>query len=124
MKTLYRALMSLTLFLAGTQRLIADELLIFTADWCGACQKLKNDVKENPDLLTGLTWGFINTDKEPELTKLYKVRSLPTLVLVDSDNKEVKRTIGYDNPEKLKRWLDSESQNMSFRSNGIFNRKR
>lgn len=99
-------LMSLACFLAMTQRLMADELLIFSANWCGHCQTLKADLKKDPSLVDGYEWGYIDADQEKELAKRYSVKSLPTLIVLDKDNNEVKRQVGYKGPENLKKWLN------------------
>ena len=49
---------------------------------------------------------MIDIDKFPELAKKYRVKSVPTTILLDSDNDEIVRIIGYskgykDNLEKL-----------------------
>lgn len=124
MKTLQTVLMSLTLCLAGTQRPFSDELLIFTADWCGPCNKLKADLDAHPEMLQDYTWGFIDIDRDGELAERYDVKSVPALILVDSDNKEIKRRVGYENLETVRRWLAEKRTYMSLRKINIFTRKR
>lgn len=111
MRILYGLLMSLTCFLALTQRGWGDDLLIFTAAWCGPCQTLHNDLKQDPSLAAGYEWGFVDIDQEKELAREYNVKSVPTLVVLDKDNKEVKRQVGYKGPEQLKKWLHDTKSN-------------
>lgn len=99
-------LMSLTCFLAMTQRLRSAELLIFSADWCGHCQTLKADVKTDPSIVEGYEWGYVDVEQEKELAREYSVKSLPTIIVIGTDNKEVKRQVGYKGPENLKKWLN------------------
>lgn len=106
MRYVQTLIMSLAFFLAMTQRLMADELLIFSANWCGPCQALKADLKKDPSIVAGYEWGFIDVGTEKELTQRYKVTTVPTLIVLDKDNNEVKRQMGYMGPEKLKKWLN------------------
>lgn len=108
MRAIQILFMSLAVSLPMTQRLIADELLIFSAGWCGHCKVLKADLEKDPSIVDGYEWGFIDTDKEKELARMYKVRNLPTLIVVDGNNNEVKRQVGYEGPEKLRRWLKND----------------
>lgn len=105
MRTVRILLMSLTIFWLMTQRLFADDLLIFSANWCGHCQVLKSDLKKDPNIVDGYEWGFVDADKEKEMAREYGVKSLPTIIVLDKDNKEVKRQVGYKGPEQLKKWL-------------------
>ena len=107
MKTTLMLLMSLTLWGWFTQRGLADDILIFTADWCGPCQQLKQDLQDNQDALVGYTWGYVDVDSEPELKAQYGVTNVPAVVVVDTNNKEIKRQVGYTGLDKLKKWLAS-----------------
>ena len=98
-------LISLACFLAMTQRLLADDLLIFSADWCGHCKTLKADLQKDPSIVDGYTWGYVDADKEKELARQYGVKSLPTIIVIGDDNKEVKRQVGYKGPANLRKWL-------------------
>lgn len=103
-------LLSLTAFLALTQRAIGDDLLIFSANWCGHCQTLKNDLKTNPEIVDGYTWGFVDADQEKELMRQYGVKSLPTIVVLDDKNNEVKRQVGYKGPQELRKFLRKQQK--------------
>lgn len=92
------------LLLLAAANVEAAELLIFTADWCSACQQLKKDVDANPETFSNYLWGYIDFDEEPYLVKTYNVRTVPTFLILD-DNKVVKSMTGYPGLEKLKNWL-------------------
>jgi thioredoxin 1 len=62
------------------------QLLHFTADWCQPCKKIKPIIEsyilENLDI----KYTQINVDENPAITTEYKVRSVPTLiVLIDGE---------------------------------------
>lgn len=99
-------LLCLLLLLAAAS-VEAAELLIFTAPWCGPCQALKKDLSDDPSIVAGYEWGYVDLDKEKELAKVYDITTVPTFLILD-DNKVVRRLVGYSGPEKLKSWLDGE----------------
>ena len=70
------------------------KLIIFEKADCNPCMMVS-------DLLdkSGVEYEKVNPFNNPELAVKYKVRSVPTTILVDQ-NQEIKRTIGY-NPEEL-----------------------
>lgn len=106
MRSVQILVMSLASFLAMTQRLNADDVLIFSANWCGHCKTLKADIQKDPSILDGYEWGYVDADQEKEMTREYGVKSLPTIIVVSKDNKEVKRQVGYKGAEQLKKWLN------------------
>lgn len=80
------------------------KLLKFYAEWCGPCKvqsqiidaagdKITVPVENidiDSDMMTGVQWG---------------VRGVPTMVLVDSTNKEIKRKVGVMKEAELLEWL-------------------
>jgi thioredoxin-related protein len=78
-------------------------IIIFGADWCPYCADLKKDaktIKEFDDYIV----CFINTDKNKNLPKKFRVRNLPTSVVINKEGKEQSRTIGYKNKDYTK-WI-------------------
>lgn len=108
-RALQSLLLSLAVLLAMTQLAKGDEVLIFSADWCGNCKSLKADMKRDQSAMSGYIWGYVDVEKEKELAKQYGIRSLPTIVVVDKDNKEVKRQVGYRSMEQLRKWLQDKN---------------
>ncbi|MCC7083960.1 MAG: thioredoxin family protein [Pirellulales bacterium] len=80
---------------------LADgQLLVFTADWCGACQRMKPVIadlsREGFDVRT------FNVDRNREKAERYGIRSIPTFVLVRG-GKEVRRMSGTTSAPTLRR---------------------
>jgi len=63
------------------------EVLKFSANWCGPCRVLANNLKG----VEGIT--SINIDTDMELAKEHNVRSVP-LMIFKVDGKEVHRQVG------------------------------
>jgi thioredoxin 1 len=80
------------------------KLLKFYAEWCGPCKGLTmiiNGAKDKIDIPI----EEYDIDNEMFMAQDYKVRSVPTLVLVDDKNQEIKRSVGLLSEEKLLEFL-------------------
>jgi thiol-disulfide isomerase/thioredoxin len=54
-------------------------LLVFHADWCGVCQRVKPVVNQLE--ASGVIVDRINYDEHPDIASKYHVTSLPTFIL-------------------------------------------
>lgn len=75
----------------------------FYADWCGPCQMLA-PVLEQLDGELPVKIVKINTDFVPEVARMFRVMSIPTLLLF-KDGKFVKRDLGYMPIERLREFI-------------------
>ena len=75
------------------------QILYFTASWCGPCRTL-GPIMES---LNGqINYRKLDVDNEQDLAVKYKIRSVPTLVLVEN-GVEKNRMVGVQqSPEILK----------------------
>ena len=81
-------------------------LIVFWADWCGFCRTLKQDLPAIIDL-NKYVICLIDVDNKDnkELVDHFKVKIIPTSILVDSkENKEIKRMSGYEKT-KYSLWI-------------------
>ena len=65
--------------------------LYFSAPWCGPCRMLGPRMDR---LAEQVTVEKHNVDENSELAQEFNVRSIPTVVLVDSEGKEQERFVG------------------------------
>ena len=68
------------------------EIIVFTADWCSPCKKLK-PILDNLESKMNLRVFRIDVEKEDEAVENYTIRNIPTIVIV-KDGKEVDRISG------------------------------
>lgn len=73
------------------------KILEFEAPWCAQC---KAQAKLSKD--SDLPIEHINVDENDALVEKYGIKTLPTMVFVDDDSREIKRFIGITPLNKLK----------------------
>ncbi len=67
--------------------------LKFGATWCGPCKILEPNLKKMEAEFPSINIKHIDVDEYPKLAKEYKIRSVPTVILL-KDGQEVKRVSG------------------------------
>ena len=74
----------------------SDKLVLidFFATWCGPCKMLAPVIEQVANDNEDVMVVKVDVDKNPELAVLYKVASIPTLVLL-KDGKPLKEHIGF-----------------------------
>ena len=78
-------------------------LVDFYADWCGPCQML-SPVIEQLEKETGMKVIKIDVDSLPNLARMFRVTSIPTILLFEN-GKFVRREMGYMPIEHLRRFV-------------------
>jgi thioredoxin 1 len=92
----------------GAEVLQSDKpvLVKFWAVWCGPCRQLAPTVDELAcEFAVRLTVVGVNIDENPETTKAYDIRGIPTLVLF-RNGKPVGQRVGSLPKASLKQWLE------------------
>ena len=81
-------------------------VLKFSASWCNPCKNLQKSLQENGDVLKYKVED-IDIDEHLEEAQKYGIRSVPTIVLLDNDNKEVARSTDIKSANQLREWTDN-----------------
>ena len=84
-------------------------VLKFSASWCNPCKNLQKSLQENEDVLKYKVED-IDIDESLEESQKYGIRSVPTIVLLDDDNKEVARSTDIKSANQLREWTDNNEQ--------------
>lgn len=77
-------------------------LLKFYAEWCGPCKLLTKILKENNIEHTAID---IDTEDGAIATGEYNIKTVPTLIMLDDESKEIKRHIGSITKNQLNNFL-------------------
>ena len=74
----------------------------FSAGWCQPCQMFKPEFQEAAKKLKGKAeFITIDVDAEQEFAKQYGIQSIPTVIVIDKNGKEVNRKMGYMDAEEV-----------------------
>jgi thioredoxin 1 len=81
------------------------KVLKFYADWCGPCKAQTKIIEQAGDKIKTKI-EEVNIDANIFLSTQFNIRSVPTMVLVDDDEKEIKRITGFQSEKDLLAWLE------------------
>lgn len=95
---------TLLLVLLIPNTLLANDLMVFGADWCPACVKLKNFIQKNPQVVDKYSVDFVDIDKHPEVKKKLGVTKIPLSIIFNEDGTIKSKILGYDS-RSYTQWL-------------------
>ena len=75
----------------------------FSATWCGPCKMLAKTLQ---NVNTEIEIEEVDVDQNGGLAQQYKVRGVPTLVMIE-DGIELKRVVGVKSKEELENWINN-----------------
>lgn len=85
---------------------MAQDLMIFTADWCKACDQLKQLIDNDKSIEDKYNIIYVDYDANPDLVKQMKVRKIPTSFIFNKDGRIRSKNVGYDSI-KYKQWINN-----------------
>ena len=84
-------------------------MLYFTAPWCGPCQEMRQYTWNDATLAATLQAKFVpvklDLDANPDLAGRYDIRSIPAMLIVTADGRELRREVGYKTANEMVDWL-------------------
>jgi len=80
------------------------KVLKFYAEWCGPCKSLSKVIAAAGDKVQ-VTVEDVDIDQNIMMAQEFKVRSVPTMILVDDNENELKRQVGMVNESQLLEFL-------------------
>ncbi len=75
------------------------EILYFSASWCVPCRQME-PIIEQLEADTGISFRKIDIDSDHITPEKYKVRAVPSFVLVE-DDQEISRAVGAQTGKEL-----------------------
>lgn len=82
------------------------KVIKFGASWCGPCRTVGPILHEVVNEIGNIELEDIDIEENEELIQQYKVKSVPTIVLIDNDGKELSRKTGSLSKNQLTDWLN------------------
>lgn len=89
------------------EKIKKDRVLVdFYATWCGPC-KMLGLVLEKFDDENIVPILKLDVDEAKDVAEKYKVFTIPTLIIFEN-GKEIKRKVGYQSLDELRKWVNDE----------------
>jgi len=82
------------------------QALYFTAPWCEPCKATKPYFLELVQEITKLEFYIIDVSETPKIANQYKVRSVPTLMMLDEDGDTIDRLVNPTSKEGMKAFIE------------------
>lgn len=80
-----------------------NQLILFSAPWCRPCSTMKPIVSKAINELP-IELENINIDEDTNLAVKYKVRQIPTLLIIHN-NEEIDRLVGSHSLQEIKEFI-------------------
>ena len=81
------------------------KILKFYASWCTPCKALTQYLEASKDIIPCPVEN-IDIDADMETAVHYGVRGVPTMIMVDENNNQVKRLVGMQSLKDLENWFN------------------
>ena len=86
-------------------------LLLVDSKWCGYCAKFKKEVLSEEEVKNKMKEYVVcslDYKSNQEVIKKYKIKKLPTYILIDKDENVIKEGYGYQNRRVFLNWLNRD----------------
>lgn len=82
-------------------------VIIFKGEKCVHCTNLIEDINNDPKMVENTIICYIDTQKNKNISKQYKVSSIPVSIVYKND-KIINRIVGYSNKKNYKNQIDKK----------------
>lgn len=105
-KTSYRAALS------EAKKQNKPVILIFSASWCGPCQKMKKEVYPSAEVQPWhdkFVWAYLDTDdaSNRKAAEKYGVRGIPHIEFVNAEGESIDKQVGSSPAEAFAKTLEA-----------------
>jgi len=95
-------------------------LAMFTASWCGPCQRMKSSTLSDSRVERQLEEHFIpvmiDTDANPRLTRKFGVTAMPTIAVIDPVSEDAEKSRGYQGTSEFLSFMDRNKMDIQLAS--------
>ena len=82
-------------------------MLDFWAEWCGPCKAIGPIIEElSEELEDIMTVGKVNVDENPELSEMFEIRTIPTILILE-DGEVIGQHVGSASKDELIEFIGS-----------------
>jgi thioredoxin 1 len=79
------------------------KVIKFSASWCGPCKMLARNLE---DITTNIPIENVDIDENQDAAIEYGVRGVPTMIMLDENNNEIKRMVGMQSLKVIEDWFN------------------
>ena len=103
----------LVLIFAGSAFAGVPSIIMLSTRSCSACAKMSGVLREINNQYRGrIATTNIYLDNNPDIAKKYNIRFVPTLILRDSNGKEIAVEVGYKSSEEVLKIFEKAGVNI------------
>jgi len=85
-------------------------LIVFGATWCHWCDELKQKTLSNSkvkEMMKNYVFLYVDSDKDRKTVRKFKIRGLPSYIIADSRERDLKSGSGYKEADEFEKWLNN-----------------
>lgn len=97
------------LLIVMSNSVLANDLVVLSADWCKNCITLKEFIDNNPKKFkTFKNIQILDIEKNQDLAKIFKIKSVPTSIIFKDDGSVKSIMVGYD--KSYDKWIKNNEK--------------